>query len=142
MDIDMFVKRAQDIVIAKCISDYPDIILGDGLSLVEIDVQKVLKGELNKGKTKIATIYPVYPSQRYLLTNNGGSVGDTKFLAIPELSVVKIPSHFNIKTIQGKRLRDQIKLIFSARHDLLRFELKELEKEKELLEKALLNKNP
>jgi len=67
----------------------------------------------------------------------GGSVYETDFLAVHELSVVEIPKHFNLKQLEDKTLEKQIEIIFQARYDQLKYETRELDGEKKSLEKAL-----
>lgn len=142
-DIDTFLDRAHDIVIAKCLGPdanarhYGD----DGLYPADVQVLIALKGPKNKsmkpGKAKIATIYGMEAGKTYLLTNMGGSAFGTEFLAVPELSVVELPPSFRLDDLSGKTLKEQVQALFAARrHDVERKQ-RLLEAEKKLLDKAM-----
>ena len=137
-DLDTYLERGKDIVIAKAIAvpanDQGGF--GDGLHLVEVDVLRTLKGTNQPGKLTIATIYPTTPGRRYLLYSLGGSAGGSSFLAVPELAVVELPSWFDLQQLDGKPPREQIALLFDLRLAELKRQLTEWEHEKQLLEKA------
>ena len=137
-DIDTYLKRGNDIVIATAISipTNAPAELGDGLHLVEVNVLRALKGLQQPGKQIVATIYPMTTGRIYLLYSIGGSAGGTDFLAVPELSVVEVPPNFDLKQLDGRPLREQIALLFSQRLAQVRRSLSEMEHEKQLLEKA------
>lgn len=135
MDTDTFVKRAKDIVIAKCTS--PPEIPARGLSPAHVEVLMVLKGDKKPGKLKIATIYPMVSGKTYMLTSLGGSAQGTDFLALPELSVVPIPSDFELGKLKGKSLKEQVQRVFSRRLYEVERALETLLREKALLDKGL-----
>lgn len=116
-DIDTYLRRGHDIVIAKCVSKVPEephVRYRDGLYLVNVEIVQVLKGSREPGALTIATIHPMTPLRTYLLYNMGGSVGNkTDFLAVPELSTVQIPASFDLAHLDKKSLRDQLALLFS-----------------------------
>src|ERR1022692_2408571 len=79
---DAFIKRS-DIILADCVSiptNKPVLMDGhwvtyelrDGLYEVEVNVLRTLKGDKRPGKLIIATIYPMAPGKRYLLSSIGG----------------------------------------------------------------------
>jgi hypothetical protein len=137
-DTDTFIKRAQDIVIAKCLGPVPD---GrryvDGLYPVDVEVVCVLKGAQKPGKAKIATIYSMEAGKTYLLTSLGGSAHDTDFLAIPELSVVELPPSLRLDDLKGKKVAEQVQAVFAARRQEIERQQCLLEKQKKLLDKAV-----
>lgn len=110
--IDTYLKRYDDIVIAECVS-VPKEPYGfvDGFFPAEVKVLVALEGNRKPGPLKIATIYPMKPGQRYLLTNTGGSAFDTDFLSLGELTVV--PVHDDLKKFAGKTTKQRLQMIFS-----------------------------
>jgi hypothetical protein len=139
-DIDTFVQRAKDIVVAKCTGPLPTEDLDsfdDGLYPVDVEVVSVLKGGKMPGKTKIATIYPLESGKTYLLTSLGGSAYDTDFLAIPELSVVELPTSFRLDNLKGLKLAEQVHAVFAARRRQNERQQLLLAKEKRLLDLAV-----
>src|SRR4051794_22060168 len=86
MDTPTFVVKATDLLVVRCLN--PDVNGGeknDGLTLIEVEVLMVLKGERKVGKAKLATIgQRMEQGRRYLVANFGGSAFDTGFLAQSE----------------------------------------------------------
>src|ERR1041385_3086935 len=113
-DIDTYLKRGNNIVIAKAFSipTNAPVNLGDGLHLVEVEIVRTLKGTNQPGRQIIATIYPLNSGRDFLLYSLGGSAGGTSFLAVPELSVVELPLAFDLRSLDEKPLREQILLLF------------------------------
>jgi hypothetical protein len=149
-DTDTFTDRAKDIVIAKCgpvpadASSYED-----GLYPVDVEVIHVVKGgekekgdaaqknvKMKLGKLKIATIYTMEAGKTYLLTSMGGSAFGTEFLAIPELSVVELPTSFRLDDLKDKTVKEQVQAIFAARRQENERQKQRLELERKLLDKA------
>lgn len=141
-DTDAFIVRAQDIVVANCISvpDRPETYV-DGLYPAEVEVLMVLKGEEKPGRLKIVTIYPMKPGTSYLLTSAGGMAFDSHFLAIAELAVVPVPAGFDLKTLNGKSTTEQIHAVFSRHLYEIEQVLLPLKKTQALLERGLLGRN-
>ncbi len=137
-DTKSFAEKATDVVIADCLD--PDAAPGpklDGVTVVQVDVLQVLKGERKAGKAKLVTIgQPMERGHRYLMISFGGSVGDIKFLANAELAVVEVPAGFDLKALDGKPLPEQMQLVFDARREQVRLRLVQLEREKVALEKT------
>ncbi len=141
-DIDTFIDRAHDMVIAKCLGPVPDARHhDDGLYPVDVQVLQALKGPKNKsmkpGKAKIATIYPMEAGKTYLLTSMGGSAHGTEFLAIPELSVVELPPSFRLDDLKGKTVKEQVQALFAARRQAIEQQQRRLAEEKKLLDRAV-----
>jgi hypothetical protein len=138
-DLDTYLERGTDILVAKAVSIPTDVQadFGDGLHLAEVDVLRTLKGTNQPGTTTIATIYPMIVGRVYLLYSLGGSAGGSSFLAVPELSVVEVPSGFDLRQLDGKPPRAQIVLLFDLRLAELKRHLAELQQEKIVLEKAV-----
>jgi hypothetical protein len=141
-DTDTFIERAQDIVIAKCLGPVPDGRFYDDLLYpVDVQVVTVLKGPKNKsmkpGKSKIATIYTMEAGKTYLLMSMGGSAFGTEFLAADELSVVEVPSNFKLDDLKGKKLKEQVQVLFAARRQEIERQQRLLEEEKKILDKAV-----
>jgi hypothetical protein len=151
------IKWSKDIIIAECVSiptnkavfvdgHWVEQTLRDGLYKVEVNVIQTLKGDKLTGKQIIATIYPMVPGKRYLLSSIGGGVGETggipatDFLAVPELSVVEIPSNFDLKTLEGKGLKEQMQSIFSRHLFDVERKLAPLLEEQRLLEKSVADR--
>lgn len=114
-DTDTFIERAQDIVIVKCVSVPKDggIAFHDGLYPAEVEVLKTIKGKRALGRLTVATIYPMKPEVRYLLTNTGGAALNTDFLSTAELSVVSLPANASLKELEGKTTKQQVQMIFA-----------------------------
>jgi hypothetical protein len=102
--------------------------------VIEVKILKVLKGSAELGQFQIRTIYAMRPSTTYMLYSLGGS---TDFWAIPELSVVPLPAAFEVDELEGRDLKEQVQYMFSRRLYELERELAPLLEEKELLEKAV-----
>src|SRR5215831_15434079 len=75
VDTPTFVAKSKDILLVKCIN--PDVLGGektDGLTLVEVDVVLVIKGDRKAGKTRLGTIgQPMEAGRRYLMASFGGN---------------------------------------------------------------------
>lgn len=114
-DTDTFIERAQDIVIAKCISVPKDggFAFEDGLYPAEVEIQKTIKGKRAPGKLTVATIYPMRAGTQYLLTNTGGMAFNTDFLSLAELSVVSLPADTSLKELDGKTIKQQVQMSFA-----------------------------
>jgi hypothetical protein len=137
-DTKTFAESATDIVIAECLD--PDAAPGpklNGVTEVRVDVVQVLKGERKPGKATLVTIgQPMEKGRRYMMSSFGGSVRDIKFLTNLDLGVVEVPPTFDLKTLDGKTVAEQVQLVFDARREQVRLRLIELEREKTLLEKT------
>ena len=143
MNTDTYWRRGKDIVIARCQSvpmGLERFSHGDGLYLAEVEVIKTLKGGSPIGKRSIGTIYDMQPGRTYLLYSLGGSALGTDFLALPELSVVEFPPDLSLVTLDGKPPIEQVSMIFTARLQHVERTLRQVEKEKILLEKATSKK--
>jgi hypothetical protein len=142
-DVDTYLERAQDVVIAKCVS-VPEVGLAqfdDGVYPVTADVITALKGERKPGRLSVATIYAMRPGETYLLASSGGQALGTDFLALPELSVVPIPENFDLAGLKGKKAKQQVQLILARYLYEVEQKLAPLRHTEGLLQKALLNRN-
>jgi hypothetical protein len=72
-----------------------------------------------------------------MLYNLGGNALGTDLLALDELSVVPLPSTFKLDDLAGRDLKEQVQYLFSRRLFELECELAPLLKEKEVLERAV-----
>jgi hypothetical protein len=138
MDTDTFIARAKDIVIVEA-ADVPKAGSGigaDGLYPVDIDILMPLKGDKSKGKTTLATIYPIEKGKRYMISSLGGSAFGTDLLGLPELSVVPLSANLDLKGLEGKALKEQVLLVFQQRLADVNFAQKRLSEERILLERA------
>jgi hypothetical protein len=138
MGTDEFVVKATDILVARCVN--PDVKGGaknDGLTLVEVEVLVVLKGGRKVGNTKLATIgQRMEKGQRYLLAGFGGSASDTGFLAQSDQSVIALPPDFDLQSIAGRVLLEQVQTLFDARRAQVERMLRELQHEKAILDRT------
>lgn len=137
VDVDTFVERAHDIVIAKCLGPVPDSTrYDDGLYPVDVKVIAVLKGTRMPGTLKIATIYPMVAGKTYLLSSLGGSAYEADFMAVPQLSVVELPAHFQREELKGKTIAEQVRTVFVARRQQVELLQRSLAEEMDLLKRA------
>ena len=136
---DKFLKRAQNIVIAKCfrIPKHQEA-YHDRLHPVSVEIVKVLKGTKMLGKQTAATTYPMEPGVMYMLTCSGGGLAfDTDLLFVGELTVVRLPSQFDVAELDGKELKEQVQYLLSCQLSELQGQLAPLLAEKALLEEAI-----
>lgn len=138
VDTPTYIHRGKDIIIAQCksLAKIPERPLDGGLDVWEVDVVKVLKGNISKGSLRVVSLYHLMPSKTYLLYSLGGSAYGSEFLAIPELSVVELPPEFDMVGLNGKTANEQVDTIIAARLDQVRREIERIERERLLLEKA------
>jgi hypothetical protein len=141
-DTDTFVKDAKNIVIAKCLGPVPDAILyPDCVYPVDVQVISVLHGSKDKsmkpGKAKIVTVYAMEAGKTYFLASMGGSAHGTEFLAISEMSVVQLPPGFGLEQLKDKDVKEQVRIVFTARLRENEQQRHMLEAERKLLDKAL-----
>jgi len=142
-DVDTYLERSQDVVIAKCVS-VPEVSgahFDDGLYPVEVDVVMALKGDRRPGRLTVATISPMTPGATYLLSSLGGMALGTTFLALPELSVVPIPDNFDLAALKGKKAKQQVQMIFARHLFDIEQRLAPLRLTEGLLQKALLDRS-
>ena len=133
-DMDFYINRGKQIVIADFIAAHNTHHYEDGLYTAEVDVVRVLAGQTRVGKLRVLTIYPMTRGTRYLFYS---LAGPPEFQAIPELSVVALPDGFDLSRLDGKSLREQLLLILETRRFQVGHELKERQEEQKLLDKAL-----
>src|SRR6266545_3710928 len=135
-DTKTFAEKATDVLVVECVNaDAPSG--PNGVTPVQVDVQKVLKGDRKMGKTKLATLgQPMEKGRKYLMASFGGNALDSGFLAQADLAVVEIPASFDLKALDGKTVAEQMQLVFDARREQVRLLLIQLEREKALLEKT------
>ena len=136
MDTPTFVAKSKDILLVKCIN--PDVLGGektDGLTLVEVDVVLVIKGDRKAGKTRLGTIgQPMEAGRRYLMASFGGNVFDTGFLAQSDQAVTELPANFDLKSLAGKTVVAQAQAVFDARRAQVEKLLRQLQREKKVLD--------
>jgi hypothetical protein len=136
MDTPTFVAKAKDTLIVRCIN--PDVLGGgknDGLTLVEVEVIVVVKGDRKAGKTRLGTIgQPMEAGKRYLMASFGGDVFDTGFLAQSDQAVTELPADFDLKLLTGKTAVQQVQAIFDARRAQVERLLQQLQREKKTLD--------
>jgi hypothetical protein len=136
MDTPTFVAKSTDLLIVRCRN--PDVRGGgknDGLTLVEVEVLVVLKGERKAGKTRLGTIgQPMEAGKRYLMASFGGDVFDTGFLAQSDQAVVELPADFDVKSLPGKTVVAQAQAVFDARRAQVEKLLHQLQHEQKVLE--------
>jgi hypothetical protein len=139
MNTPTYVERAKDIVIARCLSpaEVSDRPLHHGLDVWDVEVLQVLKGDLDEGRLRVASLFPLEPSKTYMLYSMGGLAYGSEFLAIPELSVIELPQRFNRAKLDGADLVAQVNTIFAARLDRVNRDLVQLQKEQKLLVQAV-----
>lgn len=144
MDTPTFVAKAKDILVAKCIN--PDVLGGgkeDGLTLVEVEVVAVIKGERKTGKTRLGTIgQPMEAGKRYLIASFGGDVFNTGFLAQSDQAVTELPAHFDLKSLAGKTAVEQAQAMFDARRAQVEKLLLQLQREKKALDHTFPKPDP
>src|SRR5438093_1412937 len=103
-DTKTFAGQATEVLIAECLD--PDVMPGpklNGVTVVEVDVLKTLKGDRKLGKAKLATIgQAMEKGHGYMMVSFGGSALGTDFLAQADLAVVEVPAGFDLKKLDGK----------------------------------------
>ena len=138
MDTETFVVKTTDILVVRCVN--PDVNGGaktDGLTLVEVEVLTVLKGERKVGNAKLATIgQRMEKGQRYLMASFGGSAFDTGFLAQNDQAVVELPPDFDLKSLDGVVLLERVQSIFDARRVQVERLIRQLQREKAVLDRT------
>lgn len=138
MDTATFVAKSTDLLVVVCLN--PDVEGGaktDGLTLIEVDVLVVLKGARKAGKARLATIgQPMEKGRRYLLASFGGAAFDTGFLAQSDQAVVELPPDLDLKSVAGVALPGQVQAIFDARRAQVDRLLRQLRREKEVLDRT------
>ncbi len=142
MDTPTFVAKATDILIVRCVNS--DVLGGgktDGLTLIEVEVIAVIKGDRKAGKSRLGTIgQPMEAGKRYLAASFGGDVFGTGFLAQSDQAIVELPSDFDLKWLAGKTAVGQAQAVFDARRAEVARVLQQLQREKETLEHAVPKK--
>jgi hypothetical protein len=137
-DTETFAGRATEVLVADCLD--PDARPGpklNGVTAVDVEVIKVLKGSRKAGKAKLATIgQPMEKGRRYMMAGFGGSALGTDFLAQADLAVVEVPARFDLKTLDGKTVPEQMQLVFDARREQVRLRLIQLQQEKTALDRT------
>jgi len=140
MDTPSFVAKATDLLVVRCLN--PDVKGGgktDGLTLIEVEVLMVLKGERTVGKAKLATSgQRMEKERRYLLASFGGSAFDTGFLAQSDQAVVELPPEFDLKSpdFVTDKLQYRVQRIFDARRAQVNRLILELQQEKAVLDRT------
>jgi hypothetical protein len=140
MDTPTFVVKATDLLVVRCLN--PDVNGGaknDGLTLIDVEVLMVLKGERKVGKAKLATIgQHMEQGQRYLLASFGGSAFDTGFLAQSDQAVVELPPDFDLKSLDfvTDKLQYRVQRIFDARRTQVNRLILKLQREKAVLDRT------
>jgi hypothetical protein len=136
MDTPTFVEKSKDILVVRCIK--PDVLGGaksDGMTLIEVEVLVVVKGERKAGKSRVATIgQPMETGKRYLMASFGGNVFDTGFLAQSDQAVTEVPADFGLKSVAGKTAVQQVQAIFDARTAQVERLLQQLQRKKTTLD--------
>ncbi|MCY2951885.1 MAG: hypothetical protein NTU53_07890 [Planctomycetota bacterium] len=137
---DALIDRAKDIVIAKILSNGPG--LPDDLSIAEVNITTVIKGDRTPGKAAVATRLRdgLEPGKNYMLINLGGLVGHADFVAIQELGAVEVPPGFDLKNLDGQTAKNQALMVLKVRRIAVLQQLLRLEAEKNLLDKAVPEK--
>lgn|GEM_PF-5395839 len=136
---------SKDIVVAQCTKagkghKYPG---SANVVISDFDVLKVLKGTRKKGHLRVAQPWPPKSNTRYLLFNGGGATGDSTFLiGLSALEKVEIPTHFDLRALDGKPLEAQVISLIKARKRQVDREIKNLWREQKALERGLREENP
>jgi hypothetical protein len=141
MDTPTFVVKSTDLLVVRCLN--PDVQGGpkdDGLTLIDVEILVVLKGEWKVGNAKLATIgQRMEKGQRYLLASFGGSAFDTGFLAQSEQAVVELPPGFDLKSLDGRVLLERVQSIFDARRAQVERLIRQLQREKAVLDRTAVH---
>lgn len=138
-DLDTYLERAKEIVIARCLEAPEDVGISyiDGLYPATMELVTSLKGAREPGKLKIATIYPVRPGRTYLLANTGGNAFETDFLSLGQMTVVPVPDGFDLKVLHERPLKQQVQLVFARNLYEVERELEPLLAQEKMLREAL-----
>ena len=123
----------------------------DGVMNYDVTLLKVLRGdvgeELDKEKKRrrvaISTTHPLRPGARYMLAGEDANRDGKPWLLFHyELGVIEIPSQFKLQTLEGEDIEAQVSLILSARRAEVEKQLRDLRREKELLDKSIPKDTP
>jgi hypothetical protein len=146
MDTPTYVAKAKDVLVVRCLD--PNVPIGtrgtvDGLTLVEVEVLAVVKGERTAGKTRLATLgQPMTAGARYLVGSFGGDAFGTGFLAQSDQAVVELPPDFDLKQLEGTSAAEQAEAVFVARKAQVERLLRLLQREKDMLDRATGKQSP
>jgi hypothetical protein len=138
-DVATYAERAEEIVIARCLTVPEDggLSANDGFYPATVDVITALKGPRRPGELKIATIFPMKTGQNYLLANTGGKAFGTDFLALGELTIVPVPESFDLASLENQPLKEQLEQIFSRQLYEVEREMAPLIEKQRQLQRAL-----
>ena len=140
VDAESYVERAEDIVIGRFTGKrhwtgtsnrYPS---SDAIPEADFEIVRVLKGSRPKARTRVACYGPLEKSGLYLLQNGGGKTEQSSFVAIDQLSVVKIPPNFDLSTLDRQEAHHQVRTIFAARKSQIEQLKANLERQLRLLQ--------
>lgn len=112
----------------------------DGVMDFQVEVLSVLHGPqpANPRRTVVSTTTVLRPGVRYLLAGQPASRGGKAWLLFDwTLGVIEIPSDFSLPALKGKTPRDQVLAILRARRAAVLRQVRALQKEKRLLDRAI-----
>ncbi len=137
------IAKARNLLIVRYPQQPPNMehLIGmGGLIDYRVEVLRVLAGTgAEPGKeAEVSTTTCLRPGARYLLAGEEAKRGGKPLLLFHwSLGVVEIPDEFNLNTLAGKPVKEQVTAILKARAAQLDRVLESLRTEKERLDKAL-----
>jgi hypothetical protein len=142
------IAAAENLLIVEAVSPPPGLRFieeRDGVRNHLVKVLKVLNGPQpeDRDATRISTTSELMPGARYLLAGGGATRNGKPWLLFHfDLGVVRIPDSFNLRTLEGKSVKEQVAAILAARRPEAQRELRRLTEENRLLDTALSEKKP
>jgi hypothetical protein len=109
-----------------------------------VQVLRDLRGDHPVGaKMNMSVLQKLTPGSRYLLSGKPATRGGKPWLLFHwQLGVVEIPSTFKLVTLDGKDIPTQITALLGARRAVIAKQLKDLNRENELLDKVIAKEAP
>ncbi len=109
-----------------------------------VEILKDLRGEYSVGeKVTVSVMQKLTPGSRYLLAGRPATRGGKPWLLFHwETGVVEIPSAFKLSMLEDKDIPAQITAVLSARRKEIKKRIRELNREKESIDRIIPEKAP
>ncbi len=136
---DDLTKNSPDIVVVRCTATTPDTTpIGDGMIWSDIEVTLVLKGDTKPGLAHMVSQYWPRQGDRFLMfAEYQSNQLYQAYSATEAYRIVPLGRYFVADKLAGKKLDEQIQLVFRSRLEDLSRELEKRAEEKKRLEQGL-----